>query len=100
MQRNYEKENQEAQLIAIERATKLSAAFQRVFEGDDGKLVLESIKNFCFGDSYSVDFRNINETSIIAKAARKDIWQFVSQMLDEEKYEMNLKLLKNAKDKT
>jgi hypothetical protein len=92
-------DNKERCIEAIERTVKLAAAFQRVFAGDDGKLVLDTIKSFCHGDSYSVDYNNINETTILVKAAKKDIWQFISQMLDDEKYEKNLELLKYAKDK-
>jgi len=93
MQRKIEKENQERQTEAIDRVVKLSATFQRVFDGEDGNKVLKHmeamIKGFdCdpYQHAYNAGFRRYHE--------------IIKQMLNQEEYERHLDLLKNAENKT
>lgn len=66
----------------LEYQVRRSAAFQRTFSGPDGELVLKELQAVCFADSYMIT-KNADHISVIAKAAKRDIWTFIQ---NEMKY--------------
>lgn len=83
------REKQELQREVIRHFVEKSAAFQKVFSGPDGEIVLDYLRKQKAGfdkDPYQHAY-NAGKTSIL---------RIIEEMLDEKQYEKHLEFLKNA----
>jgi hypothetical protein len=67
----------------LEKRIHRTACAQRAFGGADGELVLVEIKNFCRGDGLLIDEKNPDPYLVLARAGKRDVWQFIQNMLKD-----------------
>lgn len=100
MQQPKDKKEQDEQTKAIIQSTnETNATFQRVFNGKDGELVLKEIENHCRIYNFLIDYNHPDPLILAANAAKRDVWDFIQNALDEKRVAKNIERYKKTLSK-